>query len=469
MVCNIFFLFKYIYIKYIIINIECQLKKEERKLKKNCIFLIILLLIICTACKKNKTSSTGKKVEEVIIVRHIQVDSKEKAEEIMKELKKGKTPFEKLAGKYSKCPSRVNGGKLEPFARGTKEKKFEEAAFKLKINEVSEPVETDLGWEIIERLPLPTPTPTLTPTVTPVTPPTLTPTITPLPSPVRIRHILVEKKEEAEEIIKELKEGKDFTELALDKSYCPSRTKGGDLGIISYRSNIAGSIKEAAFKLKINEISEPVKSEYGFHVIQRIDPHMKIEVREREKIRVRHILVEKEEEAKEVIKELQEGEDFSEVALVKSQCPSRFAGGDLGMVSMGMLAKPLENVAFSLKINELSKPVKTEFGWHVIQRIDPNLVIKILTVEIRVSHILVNTQEEAKKIEEELKKGGNFTDIARKKSECTSSKDKGGDLGKIKRGDMAKPFEKAAFSLEKGEISEPVQLRDGWHIIKRTE
>jgi parvulin-like peptidyl-prolyl isomerase len=426
-------------------------------------------MFLFTACKKDKTSGTGKKGEEIIIVRHIQVDSKEKAEEIMKELKEGKTPFEELAGKYSKCPSRVNGGNLEPFTRGTKEKKFETASFRLKINEVSEPVETDLGWEIIERLPLPTPTPTLTPTITHVPTTTLTPTITPLPSPVRIRHILVEKKEEAEEIIKELKEGKDFTELALEKSFCPSRTKGGDLGIINYKSNLSSSIKEAAFKLKINEISEPVKSEFGVHVIQRIDPHMKIEVPEGEKIRVRHILVEEEEEAKEVIKELQEGEDFSEVALVKSQCPSRVRGGDLGMISMGKLAKPLENAAFSLKINELSKPVKTEYGWHVIQRIAPDLVIKILPIEIRVSHILVDTQEEANKIEEELKKGGNFTEIAGKKSKCASSKDKGGDLGKIKRGDMAKSFEKAAFSLEKGEISEPVQLRDGWHIIKRTE
>lgn len=435
-------------------------------MKKNCIFFIIFLLIICTACKK---SDTGKNREEVIIVRHIQVDSKEKAEEIMKELKKGKTPFEKLAGKYSKCPSRVNGGKLEPFVRGTKEKKFEEAAFKLKINEVSEPVETDLGWEIIERLPLPTPVPTFTPTVTPVPPPTVTPTITPIPSPVRIRHILVEKKEEAEEIIKELKEGKDFTELALEKSSCPSRIKGGDLGIISYRGNLSGSIKESAFKLKINEISEPVKSEYGFHVIQRIDPRLKIEVPEREKIRVRHILVEEEKEAEEIIERLHKGEDFSEIALEKSQCPSKTCGGDLGMISTGQLAKPLENAAFSLKINELSKPVKTEFGWHVIQRIDPSLVIKILPVEIRVSHILVNTQEEAKKIEEELKKGADFTELAREYSECTASKDRGGDLGKIKRGDMAKNFQKAAFSLEAGGISEPVQLRDGWHIIKRTE
>ncbi len=430
-------------------------------MKKNSIFTVSLLLFICLffSCSRDNR----------IFVRHIQVDSKEKAEEILKELKEGKEPFEKLAATYSKCPSRVNGGKLEPFVRGTQEKKFEEAAFRLKINQISEPVETEFGWEIIERLPLPTPVPPTVPAITPHASPAPDPTITPLPSSVRIRHILVETKGEAEEIIKELKEGKDFTELALDKSYCPSRAKGGDLGITGYRSNLSAPVKKAAFKLKMNEISEPVKSEYGFHVIQRIDPDMKIEVKEREKIRIRHILVEKEEEAKEVIKELQEGEDFSEVALETSRCPSRVSGGDLGMISIGMLAKPLENAAYSLKINELSKPVQTEYGWHVVQRIDPDFVIKILPVEIRVSHILVNTQEEANKIEEELKKGTDFTALAREYSECSGSKDKGGDLGKIKRGDMAKTFQKAAFSLEIGGISEPVRLRDGWHIIKRTE
>ncbi len=415
--------------------------------------LIILCMMVpfITGCKKDEAGASES--EQLICVRHIQVDSKEKAEEILKELKEGKESFEKLAGKYSKCPSKINGGKLEPFGKGKKDKKFEEAAFKLKIKEISGPVETELGWEIIERLPLPPPTPTPVP---------------PTPSPVRIRHILVEKKEEADEIIKELKEGKDFTELAIEKSACPSRKKGGDLGMLNYSGNLAGPVKEAAFKLKMNEISEPVKSEYGFHVIQRIEPDLKIEVHESEKIRIRHIVVEKEEEAKEILKELKEGYDFSEAALEKSLCPSKIHGGDLGMVAMGALTKPLENAAFKLKINEFSEPVKSEYGWHIMQRISPDLVIKMPPLEIKVSHILVDTQEEANKIEEELKKGGDFSKIATEKSKC-STKSKGGNLGKIKRGDMATPFEKAAFSLETGGISEPVHLTDGWHIIKRTE
>ncbi len=66
-----------------------------------------------------------------------------------------------------------------------------------------------------------------------------------------------------------------------------------------------------------------------------------------------------------------------------------------------------------------------------------------------------------------MKKGGDFSKIATEKSKC-STKSKGEILAKLK-GDMAAPFEKAAFSLETGGISEPVHLTDGWHIIKRTE
>ncbi len=60
----------------------------------------------------------------------------------------------------------------------------------------------------------------------------------------------MEKKEEADEIIKELKEGKDFTELAIEKSACPSRKKGGDLGMLNYSGNLAGLLKKQLLNLR---------------------------------------------------------------------------------------------------------------------------------------------------------------------------------------------------------------------------
>jgi foldase protein PrsA len=88
--------------------------------------------------------------------------------------------------------------------------------------------------------------------------------------------------------------------------------------------------------------------------------------------------------------------------------------------------------------------------------------------EIKASHILVNTKEEAEVIIEELKKGGDFAAIAKKKSLCPS-KEEGGDLGYFGKGMMVPEFEQAAFALKVGEISKSVQTQFGSHVIKRTE
>ncbi len=87
--------------------------------------------------------------------------------------------------------------------------------------------------------------------------------------------------------------------------------------------------------------------------------------------------------------------------------------------------------------------------------------------KIKVSHILVDKRSQANKILEEIKKGGNFSNLARKHSSCPSGK-RGGDLGFFGRGQMVKEFERAAFALEKGEISGPVRSQFGYHIIKKT-
>ncbi len=85
--------------------------------------------------------------------------------------------------------------------------------------------------------------------------------------------------------------------------------------------------------------------------------------------------------------------------------------------------------------------------------------------EVRARHILVESEEEAKKVRQELTDGGDFTELAAKYSKDRGGQD-GGDLGYFTRGQMVKPFEDAAFTLESGALSEPVQSDFGWHIIK---
>lgn len=86
--------------------------------------------------------------------------------------------------------------------------------------------------------------------------------------------------------------------------------------------------------------------------------------------------------------------------------------------------------------------------------------------EFKLSHILVETEDEAKKVAAELKKGGKFAKVAKSKSKDPGSKDNGGDLGWAVPSNFVQPFAEAVTKLNKGQVSEPVQTQFGWHIIK---
>ena len=88
--------------------------------------------------------------------------------------------------------------------------------------------------------------------------------------------------------------------------------------------------------------------------------------------------------------------------------------------------------------------------------------------EVHARHILVATEDEAKAIEEELKKGADFAELAKKKSKDPGASD-GGDLGFFTKDQMVPEFSAVAFSLEPGKISDPVKSQFGWHIIKVEE
>ena len=86
--------------------------------------------------------------------------------------------------------------------------------------------------------------------------------------------------------------------------------------------------------------------------------------------------------------------------------------------------------------------------------------------EVSARHILVENEDEAKKIAADLKKGGDFAAIAKEKSKDPGSKDQGGDLGFFSKDQMVPEFAEAAFKLDKGQISDPVKSQFGWHVIR---
>lgn len=88
-----------------------------------------------------------------------------------------------------------------------------------------------------------------------------------------------------------------------------------------------------------------------------------------DKVNAQHILVQQKFEAEDILKKLDEGKTFEELAGDFSLCPSGKSGGNLGEFGKGMMVPPFEKAAFELEVGAVSNPVQTQFGFHIIKRI----------------------------------------------------------------------------------------------------
>jgi peptidyl-prolyl cis-trans isomerase C len=81
----------------------------------------------------------------------------------------------------------------------------------------------------------------------------------------------------------------------------------------------------------------------------------------------RHILVDTEQQCLDLKEKILAGEDFADIAKSHSNCPSKAQGGDLGQFGPGMMVKEFDDVVFSADVNSLQGPVKTQFGYHLLE------------------------------------------------------------------------------------------------------
>ena len=187
--------------------------------------------------------------------------------------------------------------------------------------------------------------------------------------------IIQKAKDRAEQVVVELRNGKDFRETAISVSDDDNALKGGDLGWRSM-GQIPTLFTDIVKTMQQGDISDPIRSPSGFHIIKMLETEGSVQ-HIITKTKVRHILIKTNEliddaEAQKRLWALKEriidGDDFATLARSHSDDKgSAINGGSLDWVSPGALVPPFEQAMNKLDINEISNPVQTQFGWHIIQ------------------------------------------------------------------------------------------------------
>ncbi len=188
--------------------------------------------------------------------------------------------------------------------------------------------------------------------------------------------VIQKAKQDAESLVERLRKGEDFEQLAINYSGGQHALEGGDLGWRKL-GQIPSLFVDRINLMKKGEVSDPIRSPSGFHIIKLMDRRQDIPKQIVKQTRVRHILIKpnevlSSEAAKNRLLQLrqriQAGEDFASLAIAHSEdIMSGREGGSLGWVNPGSMVEPFETAMDKLKLNELSEPVETRFGWHLIQ------------------------------------------------------------------------------------------------------
>ncbi|HLP65872.1 peptidylprolyl isomerase [Flavobacterium sp.] len=180
----------------------------------------------------------------------------------------------------------------------------------------------------------------------------------------------------------------------------------------------------------------------------------------------------------DIRKRIMAGEDFEKLATELSEDPSAKENkGNLGYFTSFRMVYAFETAAYNTPKGQVSKPVRTRFGYHLIKVND----VRDNRGEISVSHIMIMNPKEGEDasraentindIYKKIQQGESFEELAKQFSEDKSSSTKGGLLNKFGSGQLSSEvFENMAFSLSKeNPISQPIQSEYGWHIIKFNE
>ncbi|MDR3214632.1 MAG: peptidylprolyl isomerase [Azoarcus sp.] len=181
----------------------------------------------------------------------------------------------------------------------------------------------------------------------------------------------------AEKVLSRLRKGEEFASVAADSSDAPDGIRGGEIGWRD-RERLPGLYADVVGKLTPGEISQPMRSAAGLHIVKLLEKRDGggIGAQQVEQIHARHILIKTSEilsdvDAKARLDALRErivhGADFAELAKASSVDMSAVRGGDLGWLNPGDTVPEFEKAMDALSPGEISAPVHSPFGWHLIQ------------------------------------------------------------------------------------------------------
>lgn len=183
-------------------------------------------------------------------------------------------------------------------------------------------------------------------------------------------------------------------------------------------------------------------------------------------------------EARDLYRRLQGGADFQQLATADSDGGQALSGGDLGWRRGDQLPTIFADVVPQLADGEVSEPVRSPSGFHLVKRIETRggqSEQQTVVTENQVRHILIGTNpnrndEQAEALAEDIRQriagGESFAELAQQYSDDDSSALDGGELGWVRPGQMVPAFEDAVSDMDVGELSQPVRSRFGYHVIE---
>lgn len=178
----------------------------------------------------------------------------------------------------------------------------------------------------------------------------------------------------------------------------------------------------------------------------------------------------------EIRQELEGGMEFAGAAISFSEAQDALEGGHVGWRDLNSMPREFAEVIRDLKAGQYTQPIRSPAGFHIVRVNDFRERRQVVVDEYRANHIMVETNElvtprdameEIRDLRQRLMNGENFGELAREHSDDITSANIGGDMGWFRPEAYGDRFKATLEALEDGEISEPFQSPNGWHVVQR--